>query len=291
MKKPFTILLALILVLSLVGCNAAPADNAASNNQNGVLQGDSQKNNPDTQNNVSADTGKTQSSDTQSGDSGDISRDEAIHIALNHAKVNQDDAKNVTAEKDLDDQPVHYDVDFHAGGYEYDYEIAAATGKILKSQKEKEDDAKQSSSSSTTASVTRETAKKAALKHAKVAEKDAKYLKVERDDDGYFEVSFDAGGYEYDYKISAKTGKILKWEKEKDDDVQTAAPSTISKTEAKNVALKHAGVSAANARDLEVELDDDGYYEVTFENSGYEYEYKISAKTGKIILSEKERND
>jgi len=33
---------------------------------------------------------------------------------------------------------VHYEVDFEAGAYEYEYEIHAETGEILKSEKERD---------------------------------------------------------------------------------------------------------------------------------------------------------
>lgn len=286
MKKTFTILLALILVLSLVGCNAAPADNAASNNQNGVSQGDNGKTTLDdtisgsaanADSNQPADNGNSQTSE-------EITKDEALAAALKHAGVAEKDAKRLEIELDDDG---YYDISFTAGGYEYDYDVDAKTGKILKSEKEKDDDAKQTS----TSTISKADAKAAALKHAGVAEKDAKSLKIELDDEGYYDISFTAGGYEYDYDVDAKTGNILKSEKEKDDDAQqTATASTVSRTEAKATALKHAGVAEKDARDLEVELDD-GYYEVTFDSGGYEYDYKISAKTGKILTSEKERAD
>ena len=62
----------------------------------------------------------------------------------------------------------------------------------------------------------------------------------------------------------------------------------------KKIALDHAKVKEASARDLEVELDKEGskvYYEVTFEYGGYDYEYEIDAYSGKILHSEKEKDD
>lgn len=40
------------------------------------------------------------------------------------------------AELDRDDMVVHYDVEFVAGKYEYEYEINAETGKIIAFDKE-----------------------------------------------------------------------------------------------------------------------------------------------------------
>lgn len=68
---------------------------------------------------------------------------------------------------------------------------------------------------------------------------------------------------------------------------------TISREEAQQIALKHAGVTAEQVRFLETELDrDDGavHYDVDFEKDGYDYDYEIDAKTGKILKAEKERD-
>ena len=55
-------------------------------------------------------------------------------------------------------------------------------------------------------------AKRIALTAAGVAEADAKNVKVELDSEGalmLYEVEFDAGFYEYEYKIEARTGAIV----------------------------------------------------------------------------------
>ena len=107
-----------------------------------------------------------------------------------------------------------------------------------------------------------------------------------------YELEFRAGGYEYDYEIDALTGKILKSEKEKDDDSSSdkgssTATTAISADQAKQIALKHAGVTTAKVK---AELDK-GVWEIEFTANGYEYEYEINATTGKIIHSEKEAAD
>lgn len=65
--------------------------------------------------------------------------------------------------------------------------------------------------------VSKEDAKKAVLAHAGLNEADVKFYKAEldRERNGLVcEVEFDAGKYEYDYEVSAETGKVLKAEKE-----------------------------------------------------------------------------
>ncbi len=65
-----------------------------------------------------------------------ISADKAKSIAYDHASVKAADVKFSKAELDRDDLIVHYDVEFVAGNYEYEYEINAETGKVIVSDKE-----------------------------------------------------------------------------------------------------------------------------------------------------------
>ena len=68
----------------------------------------------------------------------------------------------------------------------------------------------------------------------------------------------------------------------------------IGEEKAKEIAFKKAGVSAKNAKNVQVELDSENgvlYYEVDFDAGKNEYEYEINATDGKIITSSVERND
>ncbi len=67
--------------------------------------------------------------------------------------------------------------------------------------------------------------------------------------------------------------------------------STITADRALALALTHAGVAKADARDVETELDRERgtlVWEVSFEAGGYEYDYDINAATGEVLLVEKE---
>ena len=68
-----------------------------------------------------------------------LTRDEAIAIALDSAGLTRDQVTRLEAEFDCDDGRPEYDVSFHQGGYEYDYEIHAETGKILSRDREWDD--------------------------------------------------------------------------------------------------------------------------------------------------------
>ena len=111
--------------------------------------------------------------------------------------------------------------------------------------------------------------------------------KIKKDyDDGVtkYEYEFVSGNYKYEYDINAQTGSVIKHEKEYVGQVN------ISKDQAKQKALSHANVSASNAYDVEVELDNQ-YYEVSFKSGQYEYEYRIKASDGSIVSHEKDYDD
>ena len=59
-----------------------------------------------------------------------------------------------------------------------------------------------------------------ALAHASVNAADVRDLEIELEAEKgvtFYEVSFDANGWEYEYKIEAYTGQIIKSERERDD--------------------------------------------------------------------------
>ncbi len=71
--------------------------------------------------------------------SGDIGYAKAKSIALNHADVSESKAYDMDVELDDEDGKLIYEVGFKAGNREYDYEIDAASGAILKHETELDD--------------------------------------------------------------------------------------------------------------------------------------------------------
>lgn len=63
----------------------------------------------------------------------------AKNAAFKHAGVKASDAWDVDVDLDTENGKLVYEVSFDAGGYEYDYDIDAYTGKVLHSEKEKGD--------------------------------------------------------------------------------------------------------------------------------------------------------
>ena len=165
-----------------------------------------------------------------------ISKEDAIAIALGHAELTEDQVSFLYADFGYDDGRPEFDVDFHYDGWEYDYEIHAETGAILRSERELEG-RKPTSPPATEepvatqppveptapaekALLTKDEARDIALKHAGLSAADVSRLRVEFDyDDGRpeYDVDFRHGNYEYDYEIHAETGKIITSDKDWDD--------------------------------------------------------------------------
>ena len=71
-----------------------------------------------------------------SGAAQDIGYAKAKSIALDHAGVSENEAYDMEIELDDEDGTLVYEVEFKSGGMEYDYEIDAASGAILKHEAE-----------------------------------------------------------------------------------------------------------------------------------------------------------
>lgn len=149
---------------------------------------------------------------------GYISVDAAKAAALKDAGVSASDAVFEKAEFDVDDLIPHYDIEFYADGYEYDYEINAKNYNVIEKSKEKERDAKSPTQGSEF--IGADAAKEKAYAHAGVNTADVKRSQAELDRDDaipHYEIEFVAGNFEYEYEINAKTGSVIASEKDYKD--------------------------------------------------------------------------
>lgn len=165
-----------------------------------------------------------------------ITRDEALSVAYTKASVAATDVRDLSVDFDEDDGIYVYKIDFDANGYEYEIDINAYTGDVVKFEREKEDDhfinaSKTNNNITDTPDtddnvpvdgsfITKETALEIAFARAEVTSADVHDLNIEFDqDDGknLFEIDFEANGHEYEVDINALTGEIIKFEKEKAD--------------------------------------------------------------------------
>lgn len=179
-----------------------------------------------------------------------ISQDAAIEIAYDYAKVDAGDVTGIKAEFDSDDGIMVYEIEFRAGNTEYECEIDARTGQVVKYETESKDypnppgtvqqpggtqqpantqqpsgtqqpaNTQQPSSTQqpTDRYIGEDAAKEAALAHANVSADSVSYINAWLDyDDGrpeHYEVEFAVGSAKYEYEIDMYSGSVLKYEME-----------------------------------------------------------------------------
>ena len=175
----------------------------------------------------------------QASDSAYIGVEAAKSAAFAHAGL---DASQVTmgeVDFDYEDGRMVYELEFYASGAEYEYDIDASTGAVVKFSQEggrtqtsssagsggasgnvssgSGSGTAQSGAGGTATDIGREAALAAALNHAGVSRDQVYDLEVQRDrDDGRleYEIEFKTGGWEYEYTISAADGAILDYERD-----------------------------------------------------------------------------
>ena len=141
-----------------------------------------------------------------------------------------------------------------------------------------------------------------------------------------YKVEFTSGDHAYSYSINAENGEVLEMSSREqstsaassDEDTQTVAPSAapsavpsadtstapaqtapntntstgaVDEAKAQEIALAHAGVSAADATITKSKLDyDDGrqVYEIEWYANGAKYDYEIDVATGEVVKSDYE---
>lgn len=148
-----------------------------------------------------------------------IGEEAAKNAAFTHAGVSADGTTVSKCKLDWEDGRQVYEIEFWAGEIEYDYEIDAAAGTVLKSGQEWDHHHSGSPAAPQEPGsfIGAEAAKSAALTHAGVSAADAGYIRCELDeDDGrwLYEIEFQVGAVEYEYEIDAVSGAVLKAERD-----------------------------------------------------------------------------
>ncbi len=186
----------------------------------------------------------------QASDKAYIGTDRAKEIAVEHAGVAAGHVLGIRVEMDYERGGMVYEVEFYADGYEYDYDISAETGEIVKNDREFEDEwwedwewsydemermfaeeaAKEERRRNEQALVQKEQGtsaeyltlddvKKIAFEHAGVTADTVFDLETEFDHDNgraEYEIDFESGEFDYSYDIDAVTGEIIKNNKKND---------------------------------------------------------------------------
>lgn len=147
-----------------------------------------------------------------------IGKDKALDIALAKAGLKKSQISGYDVEFECDDGVITYDVEFYSGSVEYEFEIDATTGSILEYETDGDGYESEYSDSSRDSSnyIGRSKAKEIALAKAGLSASQIHDYEIELDD-GEYEIDFKYQNMEYEVDIDAKSGKILKFDKEYDD--------------------------------------------------------------------------
>ena len=166
---------------------------------------------------------------------GQISVEDAKAAAFAHAGLKEKDVVLRKAALDMDDDRgiLKYDVDFFAADKDFEYDIDAATGAVIKAEREAMDaedyaemkaikESMKNKDAAKAADLNEEGALDIALKHAGVAKSDVTRKIIHRDFDDdlgktIFDVEFHVGAKEYNYDIDPVTGQIYEFDVDIDD--------------------------------------------------------------------------
>ena len=166
---------------------------------------------------------------------GQISVEDAKAAAFAHAGLKEKDVVLRKAALDMDDDRgiLKYDVDFFAADKDFEYDIDAATGAVIKAEREVMDaedyaemkaikESMKNKDAAKAADLNEEGALDIALKHAGVAKSDVTRKIIHRDFDDdlgktIFDVEFHVGAKEYNYDIDPVTGQIYEFDVDIDD--------------------------------------------------------------------------
>lgn len=223
----------------------------------------------------------------------------AAAAAMKYAGVSSS-AVTYDVDPELDEYPAYYEVELYTASGEFDYNVDAWTGQVLKGPANVSSITGTTTPSGTSGGISADKAKSIALADAGVSESNALGLRVKQDwDDGMaiYEVEFRCNGAEYEYDIRSADGAILKSERDDDNDYYyTTAPSAsgslVGAAAAQSAALTHAGVKESDTSYLSCHLEyDDGRvecYEVEFQAGSTQYEYEIGPYDGAVWKAERE---
>lgn len=248
-----------------------------------------------------------------------IGADKAVSIVMEDAGLSQQDAVVKKAKLSFDDGRFVYDVEIISNGTEYDYELKAADGTIIKKDRDVNgnyvnsngqsgaEQTVQQSQTQTTAAQTSQAqtqtnttnagdisldkAKSIALENAGVKADEVTFTKAQLDyDDGVsrYEIEFYNSSYKYEYEINM-TGEIISYDRDNlgaQGTSQDMNSKYIGIDKAKSLALENAGKKSSEVNFTKAKLEkDDGVwkYEIEFVAGTLEYEYDIDAVSGKVL--------
>ena len=225
---------------------------------------------------------------------------------------------------DGDDKTPKYDGTLIKDNYEYEVDVNAKTGQIIKFEKEAVFVANNGSANNTSTNNQQATTQQStAAKNSYIGEAKAKSIMLNKvpgatirsfyfdgDSTPEYDGELIKDGYEYDISVDAVTGAIREFSKERiynntttntttnnNTNVNSSASSnkvntTTSKTyigEAKAKSIMLSKVPGATIRSFHFDGDSTPEYEAELVKDGYEYDISVNALTGAIREFSKER--
>lgn len=154
-----------------------------------------------------------------------------------------------------------------------------------------------------TAFISKDEVKEVVLNTMNVNEEDVYFESIDLElDKREYEVELYYNNNDYEFKVSAKEGKIIYTDyyienndansNDQSSNATTNQNNNISLDEAVNIALENANASESDVNFVKKQEDYDDnelVYDIEFHYEGYEYEYEIRAKDGFIISQDKDQ--
>ena len=140
---------------------------------------------------------------------GEISREEALAIALENAGVPEGDACNVKNETNSDNGIPLYDIEFETNYGDYDFEVAMADGRIVGADYEVDEEWLDALGGSPV--TAEEAASIVAGKIPGASAADVDIWEESGDGRGRYEGELFLDGMKYEFEIDSQTGRIFDW--------------------------------------------------------------------------------
>ena len=220
---------------------------------------------------------------------------------------------------DGDDKTPKYDGTLIKDNYEYEVDVNAKTGQIIKFEKEAifthNSNGNANNASANTQQSTTQNNNASTTRKAYIGESKAKSIMLNKvpgatiskfylDNDATPEYDGELikGDYEYDISVDAVTGEIREFSKERirnynnptinnststNNNGSTTNRTYIGESKAKSIMLSN--VPGATIRGFHFDNDSTPEYEAELIKDGYEYDISVNALTGEIIEFSKER--
>lgn len=140
---------------------------------------------------------------------GEISREEALAIALANAGVPEGDAYNVKTETDSDNGIPLYDIEFETDYGDYDFEVAIRGGRIVGADYEVDEEWLDALGGSPV--TAEEAASIVAGKIPGASAADVDIWEESGDGRGRYEGELFLDGMKYEFELDPRTGRIFDW--------------------------------------------------------------------------------